>query len=336
MALIRFSTENYPKVERFEGWLEEVARHVAQMDVACLDRDDEVRFQQATNILPLGEIILNETTGTAISCSRSKKQAADGDDAFTFLINRRGPIQLIQGNALVTHAKTSIIMVDRGRPLEHAAVLSENKTWGAHSRGYTLPRRQLLAAAPGTEDYVGRPLPENGRILTYLLWYTEKLLAEPDLAADPVLAKSMGDHVFDLIATLLGPTKDAAEMARGRGIRAGRLMEILADIDSHLGDPNLCAPQIAERHGISTRYLSRLMEEQRETLTHYISRKRLEKAMKMLTVHQTRHWRISDIAYACGFSDISHFNHSFRRRFGDSPRSFRGSANPQSRHRSVE
>jgi AraC-like DNA-binding protein len=78
------------------------------------------------------------------------------------------------------------------------------------------------------------------------------------------------------------------------------------------------------------------MEEQRETLTHYISRKRLEKAMKMLTVHQTRHWRISDIAYACGFSDISHFNHSFRRRFGDSPRSFRGSANPQSRHRSVE
>jgi AraC-like DNA-binding protein len=325
LSLIRFSTENYPEEERFEAWIEEVARRVAQVDVVCLDRADENRFHQATDILPLGEVTLNETTGTPINCPRSKKQVADGDDAFTFLINRRGPVQLIQGDSFVAHTKTSIVMIDHGRPLEHAAVLRENKTGERRAYGYTLPRRQLLAAAPGTEDYVGRPLPENDRILTYLLWYTEKLLAEPDLAADPVLAKSIGDHVFDLIATLLGPTKDAAEIARGRGLRAGRLMEILAHIDSHLSDPSLSAPQIAERHGISTRYLSQIMEEQGETLTHYISRKRLEKAIKMLTAPETRHWRISDIAYACGFSDISHFNHSFRRRFGDSPRSFRGS-----------
>jgi AraC-like DNA-binding protein len=34
---------------------------------------------------------------------------------------------------------------------------------------------------------------------------------------------------------------------------------------------------------------------------------------------------VSDIAYACGFSEVSYFNRCFRRRFGASPTQMRGS-----------
>ena len=35
------------------------------------------------------------------------------------------------------------------------------------------------------------------------------------------------------------------------------------------------------------------------------------------------HLPITDIAYAAGFGDLSHFNHSFRRRYGATPREIR-------------
>ena len=34
--------------------------------------------------------------------------------------------------------------------------------------------------------------------------------------------------------------------------------------------------------------------------------------------------KITDIAYACGFNDISYFNRRFRARFGCSPTQYRG------------
>ena len=34
--------------------------------------------------------------------------------------------------------------------------------------------------------------------------------------------------------------------------------------------------------------------------------------------------RISDIAFACGFNDLSYFNRCFRRRFGLTPTAARG------------
>jgi AraC-like DNA-binding protein len=35
--------------------------------------------------------------------------------------------------------------------------------------------------------------------------------------------------------------------------------------------------------------------------------------------------KVSEIAYACGFNEVSYFNRCFRRRFGASPTQFRGS-----------
>jgi AraC-like DNA-binding protein len=48
---------------------------------------------------------------------------------------------------------------------------------------------------------------------------------------------------------------------------------------------------------------------------------RLGKAARLLAMTTKR---ISDIAFECGFNDLSYFNRSFRRRFGLTPTAARG------------
>lgn len=47
--------------------------------------------------------------------------------------------------------------------------------------------------------------------------------------------------------------------------------------------------------------------------------RRLDRAHEMLGNPGLAHKAISTIAIDAGFGDISHFNHSFRRRFGATP-----------------
>jgi len=51
--------------------------------------------------------------------------------------------------------------------------------------------------------------------------------------------------------------------------------------------------------------------------------RRLAAAHAMLADPSHDHLSIIAIAYAAGFGDLSHFNHSFRRRYGATPRKVR-------------
>jgi AraC-like DNA-binding protein len=62
------------------------------------------------------------------------------------------------------------------------------------------------------------------------------------------------------------------------------------------------------------------MEEHGETLSQAILRRRLAEALAILRDPAARHMRISEVADACGFGDLSHFNRSFKRQFGEAPR----------------
>jgi AraC-like DNA-binding protein len=71
--------------------------------------------------------------------------------------------------------------------------------------------------------------------------------------------------------------------------------------------------------GLSRRYIQQLLEETGQSFTERLVERRLERAFAMLTDPRRLHLAIIDIALAAGFSDVSHFNRVFRRRFGDTP-----------------
>lgn len=104
-----------------------------------------------------------------------------------------------------------------------------------------------------------------------------------------------------------------------------RLNAIKSDIEARLTDRALSARQIADRHGISLRYLQKLFEDERTTFSEFVLQRRLDRALRMLQSAGAPETNISEIAFGVGFGDLSYFNRTFRRRFGAAPRDVRAS-----------
>jgi AraC-like DNA-binding protein len=187
-----------------------------------------------------------------------------------------------------------------------------------------VPLSSLLEVVPGAEDMVAKPLDATRPAVGYLRRYIEFLLMGDEVGNDYALTSRLDDMLLDLVALSLGVSGDAADMAAMRGLRAARVREILVRIQDGFSIPAFSAQGVAEALGLSARYVQELMQETGIGFTARVLELRLQKARKMLAdpVHDSL--KISDIAYSCGFNEVSYFNRCFRRRFGASPRQYRG------------
>jgi AraC-like DNA-binding protein len=170
---------------------------------------------------------------------------------------------------------------------------------------------------------VAWPIPATSPALQLLVKYLEIFRNAPALATQE-LQRPIATHVHDLLALALGATRDAAEIARARGLRAARLQAIVAEIKKRFAEPQFSPATIARQLGVSPRYVQNLLYETDLNFTDRVIELRLTKALAMLESAANGHRKIIDIAYSCGFNDLSYFNRCFRRRFGASPTQFRG------------
>ena len=94
----------------------------------------------------------------------------------------------------------------------------------------------------------------------------------------------------------------------------GRAMNF---IKAHLGDSELTIERIAQEHNCSTRTVTRAFARHQKTPAAVIWQERLLASRDALERGQAR--SISQVALDFGFSDFSHFSHSFRKAFGVAP-----------------
>src|SRR5262249_11395751 len=163
-----------------------------------------------------------------------------------------------------------------------------------------------------------RRVPAESQALRLLVRSLE-ILPDTSALATPQLRHAVATHVYDLLALALGATHEAAEIANGRGLRASRLQAILAEIKARFTDPRFSPVHVAKLIGVSARYVQDLLHHTDMSFTERVMEPRLQKARAMLTGASHRHLKIIDIAYECGFGDLSYFNRAFRRRYGDTP-----------------
>ena len=99
-----------------------------------------------------------------------------------------------------------------------------------------------------------------------------------------------------------------------------RIKRVLSVLDQQYKTPP-SVEQLADAVGLSASRLAHLFrEEAGRSIQSYVVERRL--LMAAMVIVQTDE-RISQIAYSVGFGDVSNFNHSFKRRFGMSPRQYR-------------
>lgn len=194
---------------------------------------------------------------------------------------------------------------------------------GACVKNVMVPRDALGELIPNPDDQVMRKMNPESPATRLLQFYLELVFEPNGMEDDPALTTHVSRTVTDLVALALGASRDAAEVAQARGVRAARLQLVLSSIKSNYDDPQFTAHTLAANLGLSLRYIQVLLNETGATFSERVLELRLQKARRMLSDARNNTMKISDIAYACGFNEVSYFYRCFRRRFGASPTQYR-------------
>jgi AraC-like DNA-binding protein len=190
--------------------------------------------------------------------------------------------------------------------------------------GVSLPRRQLVERVAQADNLALSPLDASSPAVWHLRRYLDFLLDPDGFGGDPSLIAHVEGTLIDLAALALGATGEAAEIARLRGLKAARLREIVAEIKAGFAAPDFSADAVGAKLGLAGRYVQNLLSETGVSFTERVLELRLQKARAMLADPRHDRLKVSEIAYASGFNEVSYFNRCFRRRFGTSPTQYRG------------
>jgi AraC-like DNA-binding protein len=182
-----------------------------------------------------------------------------------------------------------------------------------------------MALAPGFEDAFVRPLRPGSGVLRLLVRYLD-ILDDEDALRTPELRRVVAAHIHDLCALAIGATRDAAEIAKGRGLRAARMRAIKAEIAQSFQHGPVSVATLAQSQGVSPRYIQKLFEQEGTTLSRFVLGQRLARVHRMLADPHYGHQTLAAIAYHVGFGDLSTFNRAFRRHFGATPSDVRAAA----------
>jgi AraC-like DNA-binding protein len=317
---LRFSTDNVPRNQWLPIWHEVYGRSLTRR-IFTLPDSPVLRVHMTLQML--GRIHDHSNTGRSVrlmrmsmseggTTRRPPELLSDGNDDVILYIQETGRRIVSQlgrevtvgpgGGVLTSNADASTIILPEAPRLV----------------GIGLPRKVMTTLAPGLEDAFVRPLPPNPSILRLLLNYVN-VLDDEDTQWTAELQHAVATHIHDLCALAIGATRDAAEIARGRGVRVARLRAIKADVIRNLRDGDVSVTALAARHHVTPRYIQRLFEGDDTTLSKFVLGQRLAQAHRMLADPGQGHRMIATLAFEVGFGDLSTFNREFRRHYGATP-----------------
>jgi AraC-like DNA-binding protein len=181
-----------------------------------------------------------------------------------------------------------------------------------------VPRSAFGSLLRDGDACLGRPVSQVAGALQLLKGYLELLRDDSAFATAEVQKLAVG-HIYDLLAVVLGATRDAANAAGMGGLSAARLRAIKKEISTQAGDGDLSLADISSQFRLTPRYVQMLFERDGTTFTEFLREERLGLAHRMLLTRRFDGLKMSDIAFESGFSDVSYFNRAFRNRYGVTP-----------------
>jgi AraC-like DNA-binding protein len=303
----RFSSAALPACERLAAWRSIFGRTIVEVDLEPLSRD-ELKSDAIVCRLPgLGVL-----SGFGDAMHLGHARGLIRDDDLSFMTS-----QAHQWSAAQLGRKPALGPGD-GVLMSNADVWSITLASAARFTAFCVPRAALSALLPDSDAALARIVPADSVSLRLLVSYLAVVL-DAEALATPELQRLAITHVCDLLGVALGATRDAAELANGRGVRAARLRAIKADILAHVASPHLSQGAVAARLGISPVYIRKLLESEDTSFTQFVLEQRLMRAHRMLSDPRFAHHSIAAIALDAGFGDLSYFNRTFRRRYGTAP-----------------
>jgi AraC family transcriptional regulator, positive regulator of tynA and feaB len=305
-----WSTAAVPESEQFAFWREVVWQAFVPVS---LRRDREGPFLGAVTARYIGSVGVStiESDQQSVTRTHDQVQRQRGDVYFLNLPFTEGS-SACQGGRTARLSPGDFTIVDGSRPFDL------NFERGFSQLSLMLPHDVLAPklAAPNEITAV-RVRGDSG--VGAIASATLRSLSRSIETFDRFTAHALIDQVAGLVALALG----RVETPRSRASRALLRQAVLDEIERSLGDSQLSPALVAERIGISTRYLHQLLADRGPSFGRWVLIRRLERCHRDLTDPARAHWTIAELAIHHGFNDPSYFARAFRSRYGIAPREVR-------------
>jgi AraC-like DNA-binding protein len=309
----QISTSAFEGRERLDEFRETFGRAILNIEIDQLD--DPLSIEMNVRVLP-GFAMASGSVSTMRV--RHTPQLINDDDIVLVAI-QTGIADLRQAGREVVVQPGEAVLTASGESGTFLKAVPTTLT------NFRLSRAVLADNVNDLDSAVARLIPTHQPALRLLIGYSS-VLNDLQTLETPELRHSYVAHMHDLAALALGATRDAAATANLRGVRAARLHVIKADIVRNITRTDLSIDTVAQRQGLSRSYIGQLLAADGTTFTDFVLDRRLAYAYRALTNLRYGDRKISAIAFAAGFNDLSYFNRAFRRRYGATPSDVREGA----------
>lgn len=314
MKAWRFSTETYPPEERAAEWRD--AMHRLGLPVGELSEREPPNAAVTCLTSPLGmDFALIDADAQVISGRRTDQPAS-----IWLAVLLEGEATLEGEGDQQPLSVGDIVYGPTGRT---AALSLDTRCRLMFVKAPRVALDHRILAARNLK--IGRLRGSLGvaRIFSGLLRSTAEAL--PGLTIDQLRPVELAVTEF-LAASLAEIAQAAADGAPGY---SPHLHRICQSIETLLADPDLSLRRLADKNGVSPRYIQKLFAAAAETFGHYLRSRRLERARMDLASPVCARLSISEICFRWGFNESAHFSRAFRSQYGLSPREYRRAAGPE-------
>ncbi|WP_172401115.1 helix-turn-helix domain-containing protein [Alcaligenes faecalis] len=296
--------------DSFEHWHEVTCRQFSQTECSQIARH---QFQARVTLNSFGGLGLSSIwsatpQGETIRVNRRQADIRkDQRDCFMLWLMLDGHIQLSQDGRYVSLGTGDLVLQDQSRPfdlelgpLTHAAMVM-------------IPRPLLATRLPSVGNLAARRIAANSRLGPMAGALVKQLLGMGRSAEDG-MDQRVTASVLDIFSAVFESETSALSLANRQ---ERRLEQIKAYIRVHLHEDALDVEQIARASSMATRTLYRLFAQEATTPMQWLWEQRLIRSYRLL--EEGKHKRVTEVAMACGFKDLSHFSRLFQARFGQAP-----------------
>jgi AraC-like DNA-binding protein len=308
----KFSTDAFAPRERVAAWREAYGETIAKLEFEPTS-EGPFNVEATLRSLPGLGIATMSTQGLRFTKPRT---LIDSDDLILVMMESGGYSGSQLGRDVNLGPGDAVIRWN--------AEVTSGEIFGRPSI-IRVPTKAIAPLVGDVSAAVQRRIPADTDALRLLAPY---MRAMQYVGGTPEVQRIAASHVHDLIALLLGATREAAEVTRDRGMRAARLRGIKEDIALNLEHGDISIAAIAARHRVTPRTVQKLFERDGTTFTDYVLGERLAFAHRILSDHKRAGEKIAAVAFTAGFGDVSYFYRVFRRRYGVLPTDVRAQARP--------
>lgn len=303
----RWSTSSFDAPARMAGWNGIVAEHMTELNVTC---EDPRSFAADWRQFALDPIELNFISAAPQLVRRTPQMVTrDGEPSYELVHMHRGSMVVREQGHEEFVAEGDFVLLRNAVPYE-----------------FECSESSMALTAHVTDSWLRQWLPDphalrrvesqarmawGGPLASLLLAISQRGLGDSALPRSVI-----ADQVGSLLHLVAGGA--VRQPSRGREATRRRVREVLA---RRFAEADLSPSDLAGDVGISLRYLHTLFADRGTTFGAELIEMRLQSAAGQLRANRSS--SVSEIAFATGFADSSHFARRFRQRFGTSPSDWR-------------